>query len=474
MEAIAITDHAPAIPDGAHPWHFQNLKAIPREIYGVKILYGAEVNILDLEGNIDLADEVLEKLDVVNASIHAPCYKDGDATDHTSAYLAIVNNPLVDVICHSGSPAFVYDYEKIIDLAKKNHKLIEINNHSFDVRKASIPNCRKIAEICKEKEVGIVVSSDAHITFDLGNYNNALGMLSEISFPEKLVINRDLKSFEAYILKYLLLLYECLVSPENALEIEKIIHFCKDTDTPYMLMGNGSNMLVGDGGIRGVVIHIGNGMSKCRIEGEEVYADAGILMSTLSKKILEANLTGFEFAGGIPGTLGGGIYMNAGAYGGELEDIIENVTFICPDGLIKTETADKLDFGYRHSMFENGGYTILSCKLKLKKGNYDEIKALMADYNKRRSDKQPLSQPSAGSTFKRPEGYFAGKLIQDAGLMGYSVGGAMVSDKHAGFVVNKGGATAKDVLDLIKYVQDTVEEKFGVKLEPEVRLIGEQ
>ena len=152
---------------------------------------------------------------------------------------------------------------------------------------------------------------------------------------------------------------DAFVSPENALEIEKIIHFCKDTDTPYMLMGNGSNMLVGDGGIRGVVIHIGNGMSKCRIEGEEVYADAGILMSTLSKKILEANLTGFEFAGGIPGTLGGGIYMNAGAYGGELKDIIENVTFICPDGLIKTETADKLDFGYRHSMFENGGYTIL-------------------------------------------------------------------------------------------------------------------
>ena len=220
MEAIAITDHAPAIPDGAHPWHFQNLKAIPREIYGVKILYGAEVNILK-EGTFhgwvfqdtDLAkwleavayslsyepNEVLEKLDVVNASIHAPCYKDGDATDHTSAYLAIVNNPLVDVICHSGSPAFTYDYEKIINLAKKNHKLIEINNHSFDVRKASIPNCRKIAEICKEKEVGIVVSSDAHITFDLGNYNNALGMLSEISFPEKLVINRDLKSFEAYM-----------------------------------------------------------------------------------------------------------------------------------------------------------------------------------------------------------------------------------------------------------------------------------
>lgn len=267
---------------------------------------------------------------------------------------------------------------------------------------------------------------------------------------------------------------DAFVNVENALEIEKIIHFCTDTDTPYMIMGNGSNMLVGDGGIRGVVIHIGNGMSKYRIEGNEVYADAGILMSVLAKKILEAKLTGFEFAAGIPGTLGGGIYMNAGAYGGELKNIIESVTFIAPDGLIKTETADKLDLGYRHSIFMRGGYIILSCKLKLENGNYDDIKALMTDYNRRRAEKQPLSQPSAGSTFKRPQGYFAGKLIQDAGLMGYSIGGAMVSDKHAGFVVNKGTATAKDVLDLIKYVQNTVEEKFGVRLEPEVRLIGEQ
>lgn len=267
---------------------------------------------------------------------------------------------------------------------------------------------------------------------------------------------------------------DAFVSAENTLEIEKVIHFCKDTDTPYMIMGNGSNMLVSDKGIRGVVIHIGKGMSKCRIEDDVVYAEAGILMSALSKKILEAELTGFEFAGGIPGTLGGGIYMNAGAYGGELKDIIESVMFIEPDGLIKTESADKLDLGYRHSIFENGGYTILSCKMKLKKGNYDEIKAKMADFSSRRSEKQPLSQPSAGSTFKRPEGHFAGKLIQDAGLMGYGIGGAMVSDKHAGFVVNRGGATAKDVLDLIGYIQKTVEEKFGVKLEPEVRLIGEE
>lgn len=267
---------------------------------------------------------------------------------------------------------------------------------------------------------------------------------------------------------------DAFVNARSALEIEKVIHYCRESGTPYMIMGNGSNMLVGDGGIRGVVIHIGSEMAKCRIEGDEVYADAGILMSSLAKKILDASLTGFEFAGGIPGTLGGGIYMNAGAYGGELKDIIENVTFICPDGMIKTETADKLDFGYRHSMFETGEYIILSCKLKLKKGNYDDIKSLMADFNTRRSEKQPLSKPSAGSTFKRPEGHFAGKLIQDAGLMGYSVGGAAVSDKHAGFVVNNGGATAKDVLSVIEHVQKTVEEKFGVHLEPEVRLIGEK
>lgn len=199
LEAIAITDHAPAIPDGAHPWHFQNLKALPREIYGIKILYGAEVNILDLEGNIDLPEDLLKKLDVVNASIHRPCYKDFGAKDNTSAYEKIVTNPVIDIICHSGSPLMEYDYEKIIGLAKIHHKLIEINNHSFFVRKDSIPNCRKIAQICKEKEVGIVVSSDAHITFDLGHYDEALGMLREISFPEKLVMNRNLEAFEKFM-----------------------------------------------------------------------------------------------------------------------------------------------------------------------------------------------------------------------------------------------------------------------------------
>ena len=266
---------------------------------------------------------------------------------------------------------------------------------------------------------------------------------------------------------------DAFVSAANALEIGKVIHFCKDTDTPYVIVGNGSNLLVGDGGIRGVVIHIGKAMSKCRIDGTEVTADAGILMSALAHNILEARLAGFEFAAGIPGTLGGGIFMNAGAYGGELKDIIETVTFIAPDGLIKTETADKLGFGYRTSVFTEGGYTILSCKMRLEEGDYDEIKERMAELSRRRAEKQPLTQPSAGSTFKRPEGYFAGKLIQDAGLMGCKIGGAMVSDKHAGFVVNDGTATAKDVMALIKYIQKAVNDKFGVMLEPEVRFIGE-
>lgn len=264
------------------------------------------------------------------------------------------------------------------------------------------------------------------------------------------------------------------ISAESVDEIKNVISYCRENSVPYMIMGNGSNMLVGDKGIRGVVIQIGKNMRDCHADGDTVYAEAGILMSRLSSFILDNSLEGFEALSGIPGTLGGGIYMNAGAYGSELKDVIESVTYIDENGEIKTSKNDELDFSYRHSMFETRKYIILSCVIKLKKGSYDEIKARMNDFNKRRSDKQPISMPSAGSTFKRPEGYFAGKLIQDSGLSGFSVGGAQVSEKHSGFVVNKGDATAQDVLDLIKHIQKTVKEKFGVSLEPEVRLIGEQ
>ena len=199
MEAIAVTDHCVGMTDAPHMWHFVNLKNIPRVLYGVKILYGVELNILDPEGNVDMDDELMSKLDVVNASIHTPCYSGVGLVDHTKAYERVVLHPHIDIICHSGNPAYKYDYEKIIDLAKKNHKLMEINNHSFYVRKSSIENCRRIAEICKEKEVGIVVSSDAHFSTDIGEYSHALNMLKEISFPEKLIMNRNLDAYKEYV-----------------------------------------------------------------------------------------------------------------------------------------------------------------------------------------------------------------------------------------------------------------------------------
>ena len=260
----------------------------------------------------------------------------------------------------------------------------------------------------------------------------------------------------------------------SAEEIKSLIALCRENDYPYMVVGNGSNLLVSDKGIRGLVIRIGKNMSEIRAHGERIYADAGALMSAVAAACLEHELTGFEPMSGIPGTIGGGIFMNAGAYGGELSQGIENVTYLDDKGGVVTEKCENLDLGYRHSMFQSKDYVILSCVMKFEKGNRDEIKAAMADYRSRRNEKQPVNMPSAGSTFKRPEGYFAGKLIQDAGLQGYSIGGAQVSTLHAGFIVNTGDATASDVENLIKHIQQTVYEKFGVKLEPEVRLVGER
>lgn len=266
---------------------------------------------------------------------------------------------------------------------------------------------------------------------------------------------------------------DCLVSVTGEGEIVKVIGYCRDKNISYLVMGNGSNMLVGDKGIRGVVIKIASDMADISVDGTTITAQSGILLSKLSNTALKSSLIGLEFAGGIPGTLGGGVFMNAGAYGGEMRDVVESVRYITASGEIKTAYRDELDFAYRHSMFCGTDNIILSATMKLEEGNADEIKAKMADFAQRRSDKQPLSMPSAGSTFKRPEGYFAGKLIEDAGLKGFSIGGAEVSEKHSGFVVNKGGASAKDVLDLVEYVQKDVKEKFGVTLEPEIRLVGE-
>lgn len=267
---------------------------------------------------------------------------------------------------------------------------------------------------------------------------------------------------------------DMFVSVSSLEELKALILAARDEGVKYMVMGNGSNMLVGDGGIRGLVIQVGQNMNDCEIHGNTVKAEAGIMMSKLASNIAAAGLSGFEPLSGIPGTLGGGIFMNAGAYGGEIKNVIKEVTYIDVSGDIHTVSADECDFGYRTSIFNTGDKFIVSAVLELTKGDENEIRAAMADYNKRRNDKQPLSMPSAGSTFKRPEGNFAGKLIQDSNLMGYSIGGAQVSEKHAGFIVNTGGATAADVMALIDYVKAVVYEKFEVMLEPEVRLIGEK
>ncbi|MBR1623114.1 MAG: UDP-N-acetylmuramate dehydrogenase, partial [Pseudobutyrivibrio sp.] len=240
----------------------------------------------------------------------------------------------------------------------------------------------------------------------------------------------------------------------------------------FTIIGNGSNLLVMDDGIEGVVISLGKKASDILISGDTIIAEAGALLSQVSNAAADACLTGMEFASGIPGSIGGAVYMNAGAYGGEIKDIIESVLVLTESGEKKVMTAEDLQLSYRYSiLMEEGGY-VLSAVLKLKSGDKNEIKATIDDIRAKRTEKQPLNFPSAGSTFKRPEGYFAGKLIDDAGLRGYTVGGAQVSKKHCGFVINRDNATAKDVLQLMQDVDSKVYEKFGVHLVPEVRIIG--
>ena len=264
---------------------------------------------------------------------------------------------------------------------------------------------------------------------------------------------------------------DIFVDAESPSEVLTAVKIAKETGLPRMIIGNGSNLLVSDKGIEGVVICIGSRMNKITVKENIIEAYAGALLSSVSNAAQRNSLTGLEFAAGIPGTLGGGVYMNAGAYDGELKNVVKSVTYI-DDVILKKAYKDELDFSYRHSMFSDKNFAVLSVELELEHGNPDEIKAKMIELNRRRLEKQPLEYPSAGSTFKRPEGYYAGKLIQDSGLMGCSFGGAKVSEKHAGFVINTGNATAEDVINLIEHIKKTVFEKFGVMLEPEVKLTG--
>lgn len=259
----------------------------------------------------------------------------------------------------------------------------------------------------------------------------------------------------------------------NEEEIRGVIGICREEHLPWFVIGRGSNLLVGDKGFRGVILSVYREFQGIETEGETVRVRAGTLLTTLTGKLLEDSLTGMEFASGIPGTVGGAVMMNAGAYGGEMKDVVREVTVLTPEGRILRLDAEEMKFGYRTSAAKENEYIVLSAVLALKKGEQDQIRRRMQELKAKRIEKQPLEYPSAGSTFKRPEGYFAGKLIMDAGLAGARVGGAQVSEKHCGFVINAKDATAADVRELMNRVQNTVEEKFGVRLEPEVRFLGE-
>ncbi len=273
--------------------------------------------------------------------------------------------------------------------------------------------------------------------------------------------------------------YTCLggaadfyVTPETYEQVQQIVKLAKQDSIPFTLLGNGSNLIVKDGGIRGIVLNL-NSLADIKTVGNKVVAQSGARIIDVSREALKQRLTGLEFACGIPGSVGGALYMNAGAYGGEIKDVLESAVVVDSNGDLVTLNAAELNLEYRRSNIPDNGYIVLEGTFSLKPGEYEEIKAVMDDLTYKRESKQPLEYPSCGSVFKRPPGYYAGKLIQDSGLQGTQIGGAQVSLKHAGFIVNKDNATAEEYIRLIRHVQATVNEKFGVKLEREVRIIGE-
>ena len=256
-------------------------------------------------------------------------------------------------------------------------------------------------------------------------------------------------------------------------ELIEAVTLCRENDIEFLIMGNGSNLLIRDGGIRGVVIKINEGFNKIEINENTIYCQAGALLSAVSKQALKNSLKGFEFASGIPGTIGGAITMNAGAYGGEMKDVVKKVRVLDKNNNIIEYTRDEMNFRYRNSRVWDEGLIVLGVELSLETGDYATIEETMKDLTYKRTSKQPLELPSGGSTFKRPEGYFAGKLIDDAGLRGLRHGGAQISEKHCGFVVNVDNAKCKDVLELISVVQKVIRDKFNVELETEIKLLGE-
>lgn len=296
-------------------------------------------------------------------------------------------------------------------------------------------------------------------------YNEIISIVS----PDRVFLNEEMSKHTTFRVGGACDIY---VSVKDEKETAEIVRLLSMNNVPFLIIGNGSNLLVCDEGFRGVVIEIGKDFSEIIVQGETIKASAGALLVKVANEAYKAGLTGLEFASGIPGTIGGGVCMNAGAYGGELKDVIDEVKLLdITTGETFTKKCAEMDFSYRHSIIKDKPFIVLSVSMRLKKGEMDAIKSRMDELKEQRTSKQPLEYPSAGSTFKRPEGYFAGKLIQDAGLKGYTVGGAQVSEKHSGFVINKDKATASDILTLIDDVKRIVKENSGINLETEVIII---
>ena len=267
---------------------------------------------------------------------------------------------------------------------------------------------------------------------------------------------------------------DIFVVPKSKQHIIDIIKVCNQNEIPLITIGNGSNIIVRDKGIRGVVMKIFNNYSKIIVENEIIRSESGAVLSKLANIALANSLSGLEFAGGIPGTIGGAVTMNAGAYGGQMKDVVLKTEAVDKTGTIRILEGDEHNFGYRESSIQKDEYVVLECTIGLYHKDYNEIKDTMDEFSRRRKEKQPLNYPSAGSVFKRPEGFFAGKLIEDCGLKGYSIGGAQISELHSGFIINNKNATSKDIMDLIKYIQTKVKEQFGIQLETEAKIIGEE
>ena len=303
----------------------------------------------------------------------------------------------------------------------------------------------------------------------LRNYHNLYHKLTEIVSEENVLENELLKNHTYTKLGGKADYY---VTPNTFGQVQDIVKLANKEKVPFTLLGNGSNLIVKDGGIRGIVLNLQK-LNKIKTDEYIVVAQSGARIIDVSREALKERLTGLEFACGIPGSVGGALYMNAGAYGGEIKDVLSSAVVVTKEGELKTLSANELDLSYRTSNIPDKGYIVLEAEFTLKNGKYEEIKEVMDDLTYRRESKQPLEYPSCGSVFKRPPGYFAGKLIQDSNLQGKQIGGAQVSKKHAGFIVNIDNATANEYIDLIHFVQKTVKEKFGVALEREVRIIGE-